>query len=501
MVPVKTYQEQLIQRLGCGYMSSSAYDTAWVARLGDIDKEISSQALEWLRSNQLPDGSWGCSDFEYHHDRLLCTLSAAIALAKFGKNGDRARIERALPTLSRWIARLREDPAGETIGFELLIPTVLDEAIQLNLLRLTPDIIGLRDRFAAQRTLKLVALPDKLINRRVTVAFSSEMVGMDAQLLLDVENLQEVNGSVAHSPSATSFYTLHIRPGDEAALHYLRGIVHPDEGGAPYIGPIDIFEIAWGLWNFALAWSPSSLLPVCSHLVDIVEQAWLPDFGSPACTGSSLVDGDDTAIAFDVLSRYGRSPNIEAIFGYETGSHFRCFPLEANPSISTNIHILNALYHAGLDEDHPAIQKICRFLRGQRIGKAYWHDKWHSSPYYTTAHAVIACAERNPQLVKKAADWILYTQNLDGSWGFYLPTAEETAYALQGLVMWRRAGYPVPKETIERGAMWLQNHIDPPYPMLWIGKCLYSPDNVVTGAILSALELAEQESRSSDEGH
>ena len=32
-----------------------------------------------------------------------------------------------------------------------------------------------------------------------------------------------------------------------------------------------------------------------------------------------------------------------------------------------------------------------------------------------------------------------------------------------------------------------------PYPMLWIGKSLYSPDRVIEGTILSALIMAETE--------
>jgi halimadienyl-diphosphate synthase len=116
------------------------------------------------------------------------------------------------------------------------------------------------------------------------------------------------------------------------------------------------------------------------------------------------------------------------------------------------------------------------------------------SPYYTTAHALIACAGYiNDRLVGKAADWILYSQNTDGSWGYYLPTAEETAYALQSLITWRRQGGNIPLEPIELAARWLRDHAAPPYPMLWIGKSLYCPEKVVQGAVLSALLLAEQE--------
>lgn len=41
--------------LGNG-ISSTAYDTAWVAKLGQLDDELSDLALNWLCERQLPDG-------------------------------------------------------------------------------------------------------------------------------------------------------------------------------------------------------------------------------------------------------------------------------------------------------------------------------------------------------------------------------------------------------------------------------------------------------------
>ena len=89
--------------------------------------------------------------------------------------------------------------------------------------------------------------------------------------------------------------------------------------------------------------------------------------------------------------------------------------------------------------------------------------------------------------------WTLKTQNADGSWGCYLPTAEETAYCVQALAIWKRHGGRVPRDVLRRGAAWLAEHAEPPYPPLWIGKCLYGPELVIRSAVLSALILAKQE--------
>jgi halimadienyl-diphosphate synthase len=166
--------------------------------------------------------------------------------------------------------------------------------------------------------------------------------------------------------------------------------------------------------------------------------------------------------------------------------------LEANPSVSTNIHILGALREAGYEAHHPTVQKVIAFLQQIQGQQPFWYDKWHTSPYYPTAHAIIISAGYCPDLAAKAVNWLLKTQHEDGSWGTYLSTAEETAYCLQALAVWRQCGGRVPPNAIQRGQTWLLKNIKGPYPSLWIGKSLYCPELVVYSSILSALALIAQ---------
>lgn len=480
----------LLCSMGAGMISSAAYDTAWLARLGDISPDLSEPALEWLRANQLPDGSWGASDLEYHHERLICTVSAINALARYGNPSDARRVERGQATLGRWMSGFVNDYAGATIGFELLIPTLLDEAKGLGMLN--GNVNHVLYEYAAQRVVKLSRLPDKAINRNVTVAFSSELVGLGGMGLLDIDHLQEANGSVAYSPAATAFFALHVRPGDPAALSYLHHVAQ--DGGAPTITPIDIFEICWTLWNVLQAGPPDDdLRALAQPHLDALEAAWWDGQGAGSCSGLSLIDGDDTAVVTEVLARFGRRIDLDAIRHYEGEDHFICFPMEANPSISTNIHILGALRAAGFEAEHPTVKKVLTFLRHSKRNGTYWFDKWHASPYYPTSHAVIAMIGYDDALAEQAIRWIVETQAPDGSWGFFTPTAEETTYCVQALLAWKRHANTVPDGVIEKGVQWLAEHSEPPYPMLWIGKSLYCPREVVRGAILSTLYCAEQE--------
>ena len=97
------------------------------------------------------------------------------------------------------------------------------------------------------------------------------------------------------------------------------------------------------------------------------------------------------------------------------------------------------------------------------------------------------------QLCEESVNWILNSQKANGSWGFYgFSTAEETAYCVQALQIWRRYGKVIPKDRIKSALTWLTNRAQPPYPPLWIDKSLYRPDLIVRSSVLSALALAKE---------
>jgi halimadienyl-diphosphate synthase len=481
---------QLLKDIGPGQMTSTAYDTAWIARLDSMNESLSGQAMDWLRAHQLPDGSWGAKAPLYRHDRIICTLSAATALAERGHSQDRRRCERAQMAMGNMMKDLFTDPAGATIGFEMIVPTLLSEAQKLGILRRQDDEV--LKLLTHQRAVKLAALPEGTINRSVTVAFSIEMAGLDKFHLLDIENLQEINGSVALSPSATAYFVLHLCPQNVTALKYLSTVGARE--GVPNVAPFDVFEPAWTLWNLALAGPlDDEIVSLCKPHLDFLETNWEAGKGIAHASVYTPKDGDDTGLVYEVLTHFDRRADLEAVQSYEENDHYRCFALEANPSISTNIHVLGALRQAGLERRHPSVHKILTFLRRTQSMQLFWFDKWHASPYYPTAHAIIASAGYNDDMLENAVYWLLETQNANGAWGYYLSSAEETAYCLQALTIWKRHGGQVPTDALKRGAAWLADHIELPYPPLWIGKCLYCPVLVVRSAILSALELVAQE--------
>jgi halimadienyl-diphosphate synthase len=481
----------LLERADQGHMPSTVYDTAWIARLGELDYDISYRALAWISEHQLADGSWGTPELYNYYDRVICTLSAMIALTRRGRRAhDRKQIEKGLLALEKMSAQadyqMANDPNGATVGFELIVPTLISEAEDLKIISHQGDrILG---RLQQKRARKLSAMGGAKISRHFSAAFSAEMAGTDMLAVLDLENLQEANGSVGHSPSATAYLAQNTQA-ETKVMDYLRKVITPD-GGAPNVAPFDVFERGWVLWNLALAGIDTpEILAQCQPQLDFLENAWKPGRGIGWAAGYTPKDGDDSGLVCEVLARFGRAVDIGTLFSYEQEKWFRCFEHEANPSVSANIHILGALRQAGVPADHPAVKKILQFLLETRKSAGYWEDKWHVSPYYASAHAVVACAGYAPEIVQPTVAWLLATQRENGAWGLHIPTAEETAYSMQALCVWRKFEDETVKEPLKKGAAWLQEHQAPPYPALWIGKCLYLPELVVRSAISSALEM------------
>lgn len=490
--------KSLLAAVGTGYVSTTAYDTAWVARLGEFDSDLANRALHWLCEHQLSDGSWGVEKPYYYHDRVISTLSAMIALTHRGRRGsDHMQIENGLIALEKITdnatkALTARDDMVATAGFEMIVPTLVSEAERLGIIKQQGDrILG---RLGRLRQAKMAKLAGYRVSRHITAAYSAEWAGQDGLHLLETGDLQEGNGSLANSPSATAYFAGYVAPGNEDALGYLRKIMDSRAGAAPSFAPFDIMERCWVLWNVALADADKDpeIAELCRQHTDFLRDHWQEGCGLAFSEQYALADGDDTSVGFQILSRFGYAPDVEAVLSFEEDTWFRCYKLEATPSVDVNVHVLGALHQAGYDRDHPSVKKALDFVRSKRRQGAYWLDKWHTSAYYTASHVVAACIDFDEDLCRDSVNWMLATQQADGAWGFHgFSTAEETAYCLQALCMWKRRGRKVPPGRIEQGRFWLEKGGFPPYPPLWTAKSLYCPELMVRSAIASALLLCE----------
>ncbi len=485
----KDLVQNLDQRMG-----PSAYDTAWMARLCmDNGDPRWPNLIDWLIENQHPDGSWG-GQIEYYHDRIICTLIATIALQKNGRGSQaETSIRRGERYLWHHMHLLPRDPF-ELVGFELILPTLLGEAQALDM-----DVPAHTCGYGKIQTAKLQMIPpDMLYSPKVSTIYSLEFLGQSGNIYR-LRQAQAINGSWGNSPATTAYYLSLSQDNNQSALTYLESLQNNRENIIT-VYPYRTFELGWVLNNLIICGlSPKEL--VNPDRLETLHREIEPD-GVGFDATFTVPDGDTTSVCCRVLLKagYDITPAILARFEDRDEHIFRTYDYERNISVGTNVHALEALE---LMPSYPHRQKVKEriivALLDKRKYNMYWIDKWHASPYYATAHAIVALSKEGAYLTHvchDTIDWLLHTQRSDGSWGFFRQgTAEETAYVLAALLHYNQHT-PIDQDVLHRGAAYLSRELDSntlAYSTeLWIAKCLYTPYDIVQSAILSALILYDQ---------
>lgn len=466
-------------------VQATAYDTSWLAAVEQLDG--ASEALLRLTERQRPDGSWGAA-VGHGHDRVLTTISVLLMVADRGPQ-ERRRLEAGQGYLWRHVGALSKDP-HHTVGFEMLLPTLVDTARRRGL-----DLpYGALDRYRVERERKLELLPaDGLLSTPSTALFSLEAFADDMDTEAAADQLLP-DGSMATSPSATAFLLGQFEDWRErlpTSAGYLRGLLSETADGLPAISPCDVFMRAWLLTNLhhgaLLEYGDPS---VQAHL-DCLYRSLGPDGVGWSSTG--LRDSDDTAVTLMVLSRAGYEVDGRCLLTYEREKHFAVFEYERNPSVSGNLHILEALETLPEEHRERVGQKLVNYLRKSRNPGGYWVDKWHASAYAATSSAVMSLPPYLPEETAESVRWMLATQHPTGGWGQYGPTDEETALTLLALLTYARTVEGLPREPLRRAAAYLmcrdRGYQQSSYPELWVSKTLYAPRLVIRSAIVSALGL------------
>jgi halimadienyl-diphosphate synthase len=465
-------------------MSGVAYDTAWVARITSGNgKPLFPECSRWLLENQHHDGSWGSRLLNYH-DRIISTLSAITALKELYGTEYKRNIEKGETFVWENIGKLKEDDY-RLIGSELLFPSLLEQAESLDL-----NVPSHIEVYKEEQNTKLKKIDESLwYSPRTTLSFSIEFMG-DAVDVSRLPFLQLQNGSIANSPAATAYFLRHIK--NSKAIVYLKEILSlTGDGSVMTVYPIDIFEYGWTLYNLMLAgFYFERYGEICDFLFRQLRRSGV------GCTSESPVaDADDTALVLGVLHSMGYPIDANVLDEYYTGDYFLTFNFELDPSISTNVHVLDFIKgYSMFPEREEVIEKLVKFLKAEMNEKRFWVDKWHVSPYYPTSHAVLALCEIDPSLARRAVDWIIESQNENGMWGRDGGTLEETSYAVQALVYFHQHVERINSQEISKAvsALFMEGStlLSSDSSELWIGKVLYTPSRVVCSSVTGAQLMA-----------
>jgi halimadienyl-diphosphate synthase len=396
-------------------------------------------------------------------------------------------IRRGIVYLNRSQFDLRGSP-HETVGFELIFPELLRQA----------RTIGLQLPYAdwefvdSIRREKLRRIPPRAVYGGITtLSFSIEYLGEALEPRL-IERCQASNGSFGASPSATAYASMQMQ--NHGADEYVRQVTRlRTDGGIVDVYPINVFEIAWCLQSLLCA---RELLPEFDSAVKSLSNYWSPT-GVGHTSDGMIPDSDDTATVLFVLMSAGYYVDPDVFRNFEEQEHFICFPYERNESVRANAAIAESLGLYKTNQDvRRMIMKSVRFIRSTMSSDGNWTDKWHISPFYSTLRCISAIRFLDREATRRSIAWVLKEQRESGAWGIGEGTPEETAYALESLVIAAEVDASIAalvRQPVYAGYQYLEQSVDSEdYVPMWIGKTLYTPYTVVRAAVIGGLIRAHR---------
>ncbi|XP_020588789.1 bifunctional abietadiene synthase, chloroplastic-like isoform X2 [Phalaenopsis equestris] len=295
--------KELFSSIGDGEVNPSAYDTAWIARIPSIDdptKPLFPRTLEWIMKNQLEDGSWGESTFFSLYDRLVCTLSCIITLTKWSQ-GDEL-IARGLHFLQTRIQDLGNEKSVRTVGFEMIFPSMLNEA----------KTLGLHLPYHLPCMKHIIKLREEKMRR--------------------ILKLQCANGSMWDSPSAT--VATYLNTNDEKCFEYLTYIVKRFKDHAPFTYPLDTFERGWMIDTIQRLGIDHHFREEIFDTLDYLYR-YLRKDGLGWEREAVVTDIDDTCMGLRLLRLHGYPVSSDVLeYFKDNNDTFLCFMGETHKGVS-----------------------------------------------------------------------------------------------------------------------------------------------------------------------
>ncbi|MED6194808.1 Gly-Xaa carboxypeptidase, partial [Stylosanthes scabra] len=354
-----------------GEISISAYDTAWVGLVRNVNDGGPQfpSCLEWIASNQLPDGSWGDPQIFNAHDRILNTLACVIALKAWNLHPQKSL--KGMLFFNENLSKLQDENAEHMpIGFEVAFPSLLDLAGSMNI-EVPHDSPVLKEIYAL-RDLKLTKIPMEVLHKVPTTLLHSleGMANLDWERLL---KLQSQDGSFLFSPSSTAYAFMQTR--DENALKYLDKTVKRF-GGVPNVYPVDLFEHIWAVDRLQRLGISRYFETDIKECMKYVSRYWT-EKGICWARNSEVQDIDDTAMAFRLLRLHGYQVSPDAFKHFEKSGEFFCFAGQSNQAITGiyNLYRASQVLFPGEKILEDAKHFSSKFLVEKRLTNGIV-DKW-----------------------------------------------------------------------------------------------------------------------------
>nr|XP_043617171.1 (-)-kolavenyl diphosphate synthase TPS28, chloroplastic-like [Erigeron canadensis] len=357
-----------------GAITSSAYDTAWVALIEDVDGPSGfpwfPSSLQWIVSHQLQDGSWGEPLVFSAFDRLLNTLACVVALTKWNIRPDMC--QKGIKYVHKNLNKLGDEKEEHmTPGFELLFPKLIELAQKLDI-KMPKDSPVLKEIYA-KRDMKLAKIPKKMFYKIPTILLYS-LEGMNDLEWDKLLKLKSENGSFLCSPAATAFAFMQTK--DQDCLAYLTNLVAKFNGGVPTFYPTDMYERVWIVDRLQRLGISHYFSSEINNFVDYIHRYW-DQQGIGFARNCNLPDIDDTAMAFRVLRTNGYQVSSDVFRHFEKDGQFYCYPGQSAEAVTVMFNLYRAAQVLFLGEK--ILDNTKKFAHSFLTGKlatSKLFDKW-----------------------------------------------------------------------------------------------------------------------------
>nr|UPQ49784.1 cis-kolav-3,13e-dienol synthase [Marchantia polymorpha] len=348
-----------------GETSDSPYDTAWVSLIPAVDGSQGPQfpnTLKWIARNQLEDGSWGDVDFFSIQNNVLCTLMCIIALKSWNTGLD--SVEKGLRFLRKSMALLEDETHEKLVGFELVFPSILDHAKNLDLD--LPYNLPVIDKLRAAREEKLRKIPLHLIYTTPTsVTYSLEGIRDVVDWEQISQQQQQTDGSFGCSPAATACAYLHT--GNESCFRYLTSIPQLCDGAAPPFYPSDIFQRLWAVDRLQRLGIARHFESEIKASLDYVYEHFSSRVGCSWASTCNVTDLDDSAMAFRLLRLHGYDVSSDCFQHFRDSGEWCTYPGEINRGVSSTFNFYRAAQTCFPEE--------CLLMEGAEWARRFLLDK------------------------------------------------------------------------------------------------------------------------------
>ncbi|CAL5021385.1 unnamed protein product [Urochloa decumbens] len=365
--------KEKLKSMGDGEINISAYDTAWVALVKNLEGSDGPQfplSIDWIAQNQLSDGSWGDNTFFLVHDRIINTLACIVALKSWNVHDDKCI--KGLSFINKNLRRITEDDEDwMLIGFEITFPTLIQMAKDLSL-DIPFDEPALQVIYT-KRDQKLTKIPKDILHVAPTTLLLS-IEGMPSLDWRDIFKFQCSDGSFMASPAPTAYALMHT--GDKKCFKFIDVLVNKFNGGVPFNYPLDIFEPLWVVDRLERLGISRYFKNEIKEYLDYVYRHWTQE-GLPATKDFPLKDIDDTAMGFRLLRLCGYHVSPCAFNHFEKDGEFLCYPGQSNQSVTAMYNLYRAAQVSFLGEAELERAHIyCGKLLAERRASGKFKDKW-----------------------------------------------------------------------------------------------------------------------------